>query len=435
VTAPKRRFFTKARKPDKKPTATHSEAQTKGNSVQRKRFQKGSVYMNASKTMWLGAYSAYVIDSHGVEQRVRKQLTLSPVKVGDTKISKRDAMRLLQPSLDRVNSGTAQVRKSTTFDAFSEVWQRDYLSLQKPATQSATRSYLKRLRAAFGNRDMRSIGAGDVQRLIAKSTADGLSPKTIRSLWNAISQIWQAALAQTLVDAVLPKPKLPRNPKKKARFFTLRDVSRIIDASEGEHRVFYWLLAETGIRSGELAGLRLEDIDGERLTVNQSVWHGKAQTPKTDNSVRTLGLSPQLASLLGEQIARQRSKGHGYVFSSENGTPWDMNVYRRRKLAKLLTSLGIAQAGFHAFRHFNVSLMDALHVPLKTIQERIGHALTGSFTLDVYGGKPEFERNIAAGNRAGAEIQAAIESLKPAVNCCLTTINEKGSGAVISQAA
>ena len=79
--------------------------------------------------------------------------------------------------------------------------------------------------------------------------------------------------------------------------------------------------------------------------------------------------------------------------------------------------------------------MDALHVPLKTIQERIGHALTGSFTLDVYGGKPEFERNIAAGNRAGAEIQAAIESLQPVVNCCLTTIKENGSGAVISQAA
>lgn len=84
---------------------------------------------------------------------------------------------------------------------------------------------------------------------------------------------------------------------------------------------------------------------------------------------------------------------------------------------KLLKSLTIAQAGFHAFRHFNVSLMDALHVPLKAIQERVGHALTGSFMLDVYGGKPEFERNIEAGKRAGAEIASS-------VNCCLTTANE-----------
>ena len=394
--------------------------------------------MNASKTMWLGAYSQYVLSSHGVEERVRKQITLSPTKKGDIKVSKREAQRLLQPFLDEANdsiAAPAQERKAVTFSAFSEVWERDYLSLQKPATQSASRSYLKRLRAAFGKRDMRSIDAGDVQRLIARSMADGLSPKTIRSLWNAVSQIWQAALAQTYVDAVLPKPKLPRNVKKKVRFFTLKDVARIIEASEGEHRVFYWLLAETGIRAGELAGLRLEDITGELLTVNQSVWHGMVQTPKTNNSIRSLGLSSQLVSLLWEQITRQHSKGHSYLFSSENGTPWDMNVYRRRKMTKLLTSLGIAQAGFHAFRHFNVSLMDALHVPLKTIQERIGHALTGSFTLDVYGGKPEFERNIEAGKRAGAEIQTAIESLSQSVNCCLTAGKENGSGAEISQAA
>jgi len=390
--------------------------------------------MNPNKTMWLGAYSEYVLDGHGVEQRVRKQITLSPVKAGDARTSKRDAMRLLQPHIDRVNSGTSQARKTITFDAFSEVWERDYLSLQKPATQSATRSYLKRLRAAFGVREMRTVNAGDVQRLVARSTAEGLSPKTIRSLWNTISQIWQAALAQTYVDAVLPKPKLPRNGKRKARFFTLKDVSRIIDASQGEHRVFYWLLAETGIRSGELAGLRLEDIDGERLTVNQSVWHGKEQTPKTNNSVRTIGLSPQVVSLLWEQITRQRSKGHPYLFSSENGTPWDMNVYRRRKLTPLLKHLGIGQAGFHALRHFNVSLMDALRVPLKSIQERVGHALTGSFTLDVYGGTPEFGRNIEAGRLAGGEIAAAIDTLKPVPTYSLTTHEGKGSGAEISQA-
>src|SRR6185312_2998211 len=102
-------------------------------------------------------------------------ITLSPVKMGDTKISKRDAMRLLQPHLDRVNGGTTQARKSMTFDAFADVWERDYLTLQKPATQSGTRSYVKRLRAAFGPRDMRSVNTGDVQRLIAASIAEGLS--------------------------------------------------------------------------------------------------------------------------------------------------------------------------------------------------------------------------------------------------------------------
>jgi integrase len=73
-----------------------------------------------------------------------------------------------------------------------------------------------------------------------------------------------------------------------------------------------------------------------------------------------------------------------------------MNVYRRRYMVLLLKKLKIPQAGFHAFRHFKVANQDALRVPLKTIQERLGQALTRSFTLDVYGGQPEWERNLEA---------------------------------------
>ena len=162
------------------------------------------------------------------------------------------------------------------------------------------------------------------------------------------------------------------------------------------------------MRGGELAGLKLTDIDGEKLTVNRSVWHCKEQTPKTNNALRTLALSPQLTTLLWEQITRQRTRGFEYLFSASTGKPLDMNVYRKRKLTALLRSLSIPQAGFHAFRHFNVSLSDALRVPLKTIQERIGHAITGSFTLDVYGGQPEWERNLEAAQGIGAELERAV---------------------------
>jgi len=85
-----------------------------------------------------------------------------------------------------------------------------------------------------------------------------------------------------------------------------------------------------------------------------------------------------------------------------------MNVFRHRKMRMLLKSLGIRQAGFHAFRHFNVGLLDSLCVPLKVIQERAGHALTGSFTLDVYGGKPEWVGNVEAARKAGLAIEQSV---------------------------
>ena len=68
---------------------------------------------------------------------------------------------------------------------------------------------------------------------------------------------------------------------------------------------------------------------------------------------------------------------------------------------------------YHAFRHFNVSMMDALRVPLKTIQERIGHALTGSLTLDVYGHTLDWKANEDAAEGLGSELaKAAAEAEK-----------------------
>jgi hypothetical protein len=116
-----------------------------------------------------------------------------------------------------------------------------------------------------------------------------------------------------------------------------------------------------------------------------------------------------------------------------------MNVHRHRKMRKLLRSLEIQQAGFHAFRHFNVSLLDSLRVPLKVIQERAGRALTGSFTLDVYGGQPNWDGNVEAGRRAGEAIEQSVAKAeaeaKPFSFVSLTAINKNGSQAANLEAA
>ena len=188
------------------------------------------------------------------------------------------------------------------------------------------KTHLKRLKAAFGKKEMRKIDAGDLQRLIAKMQKEGYDPKTIRNLWATVKLIWEAALAQKYVDSVLPKPKLPKRKKTKPKFFTLAEVSQIIAASAGEHKVFYWLAAEAGLRSGELAGLKLSDIDGDRLTVNRTIWGGDEQSPKTENAVREIALSPELVELLWEQIARQKGKGQGI---SVHWQEWESKGHER----------------------------------------------------------------------------------------------------------
>jgi integrase len=348
-------------------------------------------------------------------------------------VRKNEARNLLQPSINRINeqlTSPSRERKSATLESFIEIWERDYLVLSKPSTRSSTRTQLKALKAALGQRDMRHIDAGDIQRIIAKMTSEGYGPKTIRNLWGVISLIWQAALAQKYVDAVLPKPKLPKSVRKKPRFFSLSNVARIIASSRGQQRCIYWLLAEAGLCSGELAGLRLEDVELDRITVNRSIWGGEEQDPKTRSAVRIIAVSPQLASLLWTELAKQKAAGRSFLFTVPSGSPLDMDVYRKRKLKPTLEALELPQSGFHAFRHFNVSMLDSLRVPLKTIQERIGHALTGSFTLDVYGHALEWKSNEEAAQRMGDEIEGAVqkavlEAEKLSDSGCLSTIQKK----------
>lgn len=325
---------------------------------------------------------------------------------------KSEAKNLLQPYLNRVNEASAfpaRERKTATLEAFADIWERDYLVLSKPSTQSSVRTHLRLLKAQFGAKDMRAIDAGDIQRLIAKLTREGKEPKTIRNVWSTVRLIWDAALAQKYVDATLPKPKLPKNVRKKPRFFTLDEAARIImSAATEQQRCIYWLFAEAGIRAGELAGVLIPNVQLDRITVEQSVWGGEEQAPKTQNAVRTIAISPQLSELLWKQIGRQNAAKQTRLFSASNGSPLDMNVERSRRFVPLLDTLELDKAGYHAFRHFNVSLMDALRVPLKTIQERIGHALTGSFTLDVYGHTLDWTANEEAAKRLGEEIAKAV---------------------------
>ena len=148
--------------------------------------------------------------------------------------------------------------------------------------------------------------------------------------------------------------------------------------------------------------------------MNQAVWHGRVQEfPKTKNAIRTVALSLELAAMLWEQAERQKAKGHNLVFSTSTGKPVDAGLH------PFLESLEIPQFGFHAFRHFNASLLGSLRVPLKVIQERLGHAAAGSLTLDVYT-HAEWEQNVEAAQQAGEALEKEVDSVR------LTAHQQKG---------
>jgi len=249
----------------------------------------------------------------------------------------------------------------------------------------AVRSQLKKWLVPYvGSCAMREVGGQTVQMFVQRCS---LAPKSCHNLVLTLRMMWSCARAWGYVShdpfEGLVLPKIARQAQ---FFFTLDEIQRIIAAASGPLKSFYWLAAETGMRAGELCGLRIDDMDLEQCVINvkPTVWRGRIQTPKTVNSIRQFAISPKLASHLRAYLSTWRPNLLNLVFATKNGTPWDQNLVVKRKLHPLLKSLGIRRCGLHAFRHTNGSLMDRLNAPMKIRQERFGPAPGSNLTLGIY---------------------------------------------------
>jgi integrase len=161
--------------------------------------------------------------------------------------------------------------------------------------------------------------------------------------------------------------------RKETRCFTPDEMQQIVREARGVWKVLFATAAETGMRSGELYGLRVPDIDFKRcvIHVRRSVWEGKMQSPKSQNAYRSIDISESLASLLREHL---NGRSAGFVFETRKGTSLRNCYVVDRVLHPILEKLGIEQAGMHAFRHGRVSYLVEHDVPIEVIREWIGHS-------------------------------------------------------------
>jgi len=349
--------------------------------LSRRRFQKGRLFSRKGKRrkVWVGRWYEDVLED-GRLRRIRRSEVLGEV----AKLTKRKAQRVLEERLDLINAPNYRALSSSTFARFVVRWQTDVMAQHKPSTQATIRGHVKNfLLPYFGSREVREIRPDQVQHFLAGVKA---SPKTVRNIIATFRMIWKCARAWGYASHdALEGIVLPKRQKASRFFFSVEEVQRILRAAEEPYGTFYWLAAETGMRAGELCGLRVSDVDLDRnlISVQQSVWHGGIQSPKTENAVRAFALSSRLAMHIRSFLLNWRPNGRGLLFATRKETPWDANLIVKRKLHPVLEKLGIRRAGLHAFRHANATVMDRLGVPLKVRQVRLGHS-DPKLTLGVY---------------------------------------------------
>lgn len=344
-------------------------------SMARRRYQKGSlVPKNGLPTngLWIGRWREDVIQSDGSITRPYKWEVLGTINDYPTR---KLALRALEARLSTINSPTYRARPTAAFAEFANRWDATVLSQHKPSTQSSTRSQLRRwLLPGLGDCPLKDLEGQRLQAFISVCKA---SPKTVRNLVATLRMMWNSARAWGYVahdpfgGLVLPKRGLVNTFN-----LSLQEIRDVIGAATEPYRTFCMILAETGIRGGEICALRVDDLDLENavIHVRQSVWRGKLQTVKSRKGNRRFPISPELAEHLQTYLRTWRPNAPGLLFATANGTPWDHSLVRKRKFHPLLKKLGIEQCGFHAFRHGNATLLDQIGAPMAVRLNRLGHA-------------------------------------------------------------
>ncbi len=159
------------------------------------------------------------------------------------------------------------------------------------------------------------------------------------------------------------------------RFLSLDEMKRLIEAAPEPYKTYLWILAETGVRPARSAHFPSEIFCSNKVpSKSRKAWHGKIQTVKSLKGNRLCEVSPQLVEHLRQYVRQWRPNQLGLLFAKKNGTPWDTDVVRKRKLYPPLEKLGIPRCGFHAFRHGNETVMDQESVPMAVRQTHLGHS-------------------------------------------------------------
>lgn len=328
----------------------------------------------------------------------------------DPLTGKRKQKRLKAPSrklldkeiADAIAAGIPEARPDgeMTVAAYLTEWLDTAANRLRPTTR---KSYAERVRLflipLLGDIRLAALKPVDVQRFHRDMLDSGRAPGTVAVVHAVLRSALNDAVRLGIIDRNVasvvhaPRPKPPE-----MQTWTPEQVAAVLRAAQGDRYACLWRLAlTTGMRRGELLGLRWIDVDLDNalLTIRHTLYQGKGRawesgTPKTEKGRRSIALSPDdVAALaahrtahLALQLAAPEWHETGLVFTEANGKAVNANRLRERFL-KLIDRAGVPVIRFHDMRHTAASLMLAAGVHAKIVQERLGHSSI-SITLDRY---------------------------------------------------
>jgi integrase len=290
----------------------------------------------------------------------------------------------------------------------------------RPSTCDGYRRCLLYVPPVMGARRLDQLTTTDLDQwysdLLAsgrRQSEGGLSPRSVRYVHTVVSKALGDAVDRDLLTRnVASKAKPPRAKDTQApemAWWSPTELARFLAATADEPLGALWRVAAmTGMRRGEVCGLRWADVDTDAGKVEVRQQLNVVRSPgapdgglvfsprtKTDRGRRTIGLDPVTVATLKRERKRQKENQvalgagwanaeRGLVFTEPDGCPLDPESVAKRFVRRVERVGGLPRLRFHDLRHTHVAhLIAAGEIPL-LITRRLGHA-SSSFTMDRYG--------------------------------------------------
>jgi integrase len=255
---------------------------------------------------------------------------------------------------------------------------------RKPSTLRTYRSNLdNQIVPRIGDRPIARVRRDDVEQFVADCVRDGLAPKTTGHVVGLLHSIYEFAIRRGWATEnpcrAIDRPAAIRDDLT-IRFLEPPEIEVLLQAVPDNEfgrvqRALYLAAVMTGARQGELLALRWQDIDwtAQRIRVRRNLVRREFGTPKSNR-----GRSVPLADRLGGELDRLHQQtaykaDSDLVFANPHtGRPMNGSAVLK-SYQRALKAAGVRQVRFHDLRHTFGTRMAAAGVPIRTLQEWMGH--------------------------------------------------------------
>ena len=314
-----------------------------------------------------------------------------------------EAKAKLKAAIEEAKSLDVTKAGKYTVGAWMDEWFENYAKVKvRPSSHQTYRGYIdNHIKPNIGKIPLEKLTSlelqkfykklltsGRIDRVESKKQAKGLSPKTVRNIHQIIASAMKLAKEQRLIVADPTEgcalPKLEHREMKTLPVEQLTSFLR--EAKESGVFEMYYIELATGLRRGELLGLKWEDIDFKHanLRVKRQIARINGEVVeaplKTKNAYRMLPLAEDTIAVLKEQ--KKKAGGSPWVFPSPTGGPISPDSVLHM-LHRVLKRAGLPRVRFHDLRHTFATLALQNGVDIKTVSGMLGHFSAG-FTLDTY---------------------------------------------------